>query len=207
MTLTREFDFTAVGRPIEISYWTWYDIEEGWDYLYLEASEDGESWTILKTPSCSDQDTSGNAFGCGFTGKSGGGEARWIEEAVDLSEFAGRKIQLRFEYVTDAALNGEGLLLDDITVGADDYSEDFENGDGGWQAEGFARMENELLQTYRLALVTMRNNGTTVEYPEIEIDQTASIPVALESGESAVLLITGTQRASRLPAAYLLEVK
>jgi len=49
MTLTREFDFTDVTGRIELSYWTWYDIEEGWDYLYSRPRSMG-SWEILKTP-------------------------------------------------------------------------------------------------------------------------------------------------------------
>ena len=35
-------------------------------------------------------------------------------EEVDLSQFAGKKVQIRFEYITDAAINGEGFLLDDV---------------------------------------------------------------------------------------------
>ena len=50
MTLTREFDFTDISGPVSFSYWTWYDIEENWDYLFLEVSEDGQNWEILKTP-------------------------------------------------------------------------------------------------------------------------------------------------------------
>ncbi|MFH1183419.1 MAG: hypothetical protein V1755_00055 [Chloroflexota bacterium] len=208
MTLTREFDFTGVGGPIELSYWTWFDIEQGWDYLYLETSTDGETWQILETPSCSDQDLSGNAYGCGYTGTSGGDSpAGWTEESVDLSEFAGKQVQLRFEYVTDAALNGEGLLLDDLTVQAINYNEGFEAGNGGWQSEGFARIENVLPQTYRLALIVQGEEGTTVEYHAVRDDQTATIPLSLGSGESAVLLITGTQRFTRLPAGYAVEVR
>jgi bacillopeptidase F (M6 metalloprotease family) len=208
MTLTREFDFTDVTGRIELSYWTWYDIEEGWDYLYLESSLDGEAWEILRTPSCRDDDLSGNAYGCGYTGKSGGaGSARWTQESIDLSQYAGRKVQLRFEYVTDAALHGEGLLLDDLSIDAIGYSEDLEAGEGEWEAQGFARIENVLPQTFRLALVMMRNDGTTVEYPEVSDDQTATIPLSLEGGESAVLLVTGTQRFTRLPASYTIEAR
>ena len=117
MTLTRSFDFTAVSAPIEFSYWTWYDLEKGYDYAYLEASTDGQRWTILNTPSCTSRDTSGNSYGCAYTAKSGGGEAaRWINESVDLSRYAGQTVQLRFEYVTDEGLNGEGLLLDDMSI-------------------------------------------------------------------------------------------
>ena len=116
-------------------------------------------------------------------------------------------MQLRFEYVTDAALNGEGLLLDDLTIDAIGYSEDFEAGEGDWEAHGFARMENVLPQTFRLALVKMTNDGTTVEYPAVGADQTATIPLSLEGGESAVLLVTGTQRFTRLPASYTIEAR
>ena len=208
MLLTREIDLTAVSGPVELSYWTWYDIEEGWDYLYLEASVDGKTWKIIDTPSCSNEDQSGNAYGCGYTGKSGGGnEAKWINETVLLSDYAGKKVQLRYEYVTDAALNGEGLLLDDIAIKAANYTEDFESGDGGWVSAGFARIENTLPQTFRLALVTYGADGTKVEYIPVTDDQTASIPVSIESGEKAVLLVTGTQRFTRLPAAYTIEVK
>ncbi|HEX2696667.1 MAG TPA: hypothetical protein VHM28_03100, partial [Anaerolineales bacterium] len=42
MTLTHDFDFTNVSGSIEFDYWTWYDLEKGYDYLYLEASTDGK---------------------------------------------------------------------------------------------------------------------------------------------------------------------
>ena len=163
---------------------------------------------IVKTPSCTSVDKSGNSFGCGYTGKSGGGsDASWINETVDLSEYAGKKVQLRFEYVTDPALNGEGLLLDDVKIQAANYTEDFESGDGGWQSQGFARIQNVLPQTFRLALITQGNGGTTVDYIPVQDDQTATIRLSLKSGETAVLLITGTQRFTRLPAAYSIDVK
>ena len=50
---------------------------------------------------------SGNSYGWGYTGSTGD----WIQERVDLSQFAGQKVQIRFEYVTDAAVNEEGFLL------------------------------------------------------------------------------------------------
>lgn len=40
-------------------------------------------------------------------------------------------------YVTDAAVNGEGFMLDDVTLEAAGYTSDFEADDGGWVAEGF----------------------------------------------------------------------
>ncbi len=202
MALTREFDFTGVSGPIELSYWTWYDIEEDWDYVYLEASTDGQTWEILKTPSSTETNPSGQSYGWAYTGQTGD----WIQEQVDLSPFAGQKVQLRFEYITDAAINGEGFLLDDVQIDAINYQEDFEAGDGGWEAAGFVRVENTLPQTYRLTLIT-KGDTTTVTHIPLNPDQTAEIPLSLNSGEEAVLVVTGTTRFTRLPAAYQIEIE
>jgi hypothetical protein len=202
MTLTQEFDFSGVNGPIEISYWTWYDIEKDWDYLHVAASTDGQTWQLLTTPSGTDYNPTGASFGWSYTGQSSG----WIQEQVDLSQFAGQKFQLRFEYITDAAVNGEGFLLDDIRIDAIGYETDFENNDGGWKAEGFARIENVLPQTYRLSLIT-KGDTTTVTHIPLDSDQTASIPLSLQEGEEAVLIVTGTTRFTTHPTAYQVEIK
>jgi immune inhibitor A len=203
MTLTREFDFTNVTSPINFSYSTWYDIEKDWDYLYLEVSEDGKSWELIHTPSGTDTDPTGQNYGWGYTGKTDG----WIEESVDLSAYAGKKVQVRFEYVTDAAVNGEGLLLDDVRVDAIGYTSDFEANDGGWDAKGFVRVENILPQTFRLALIIEHNNEMTVQYIDVSTDQIADIPLSLESGDTATLVITGTTRFTRESANYSIEIR
>lgn len=202
MTLTREFDFTNVSSPIELRYWTWYLIEEDWDYLHVEASTDGETWEILTTPSGTSEDPSGNSYGWGYTGSTGD----WIQERVDLSQFAGQKVQIRFEYVTDAAVHEDGFLLDDVQIDAINYQEGFEAGDGGWETGGFVRVENELPQTYRLALI-IKSDTTTVTQIPLNPDQTAEIPLSLNSGEEAILIVTGTTRFTRQPAAYQIDIK
>jgi immune inhibitor A len=201
MKLTREFDFTQVTGPITFSYRTWYDIEEDWDYVYLEVSEDGELWQIIRTPSSVDTDPSGNSFGWGYTGVTND----WIEEAVDLSAYAGKKIFLRFEYVTDDAVNGEGFLLDDVSVEAAGYQSDFEVDDGGWVAEGFARVQNVLPQTFRLALIL--TNGNSVEMIPLNADQTVEIPLSLSAGDRAYLVVSGTTRFTRELGSYQIEIK
>lgn len=209
MTLTREFDFSSVTGPIEISYQTWYDLEKDYDYAYVEASTDGTTWTILNTPSCTTKDVSGNSYGCGYNALSGGGDsAQWIKETVDLSAYAGQKVQVRFEYVTDAAVNGEGFLLDDLSVPAINYSTDFETDNGGWEAAGFARVENVLPQEFRLALITKKSSGeTTVTPVTLDAENLVDIPLDLQSGDTAVLVVTGTTRFTREPAVYTVEVK
>ncbi len=201
MTLTREFDFTNVSGPIELSYRTWYDIETDWDYLYLEVSEDGETWQIITTPSGTATDPSGNSYGWGYTGVTND----WIEEKVDFSQFAGKKISVRFEYVTDAAVNGEGLLLDDVKVDVAGYSSDFEADDGGWIAEGFVRVQNVLPQTFGLALI--KTSDSSVTMIPVNADQTAEISISLKPGEKIYLVVSGTTRFTRELGSYQIEIK
>ena len=202
MTLTREFDFTGVSAPVNLTFHTWYDLEEDYDYLFLEASVDGNTWEILTTPSGTDEDPSGNSYGWGYNGKTG----TWIEETVDLSKFAGKKVSIRFEYITDAAVNGEGLFLDDVSLDAVNYSTDFEADDGGWTAVGFVRVNNVLPQTFRLALINLKDE-TTVEMIPVTADVTASVPLSLGSGDQAVLVVVGTTRFTTEDASYEVEVK
>ncbi|MEA2007501.1 MAG: immune inhibitor A [Chloroflexota bacterium] len=202
MTLDKTFDFTAQDAPLTLTYWTWYDLEEDYDYLYLEASTDGENWEIIHTPSGTDEDPSGNSYGWGYNGSSGG-DGSWIQEKVDLSQFAGQKVQIRFEYVTDAAVNGEGLLLDDIAIPETGYSTDFEVDAGGWDGAGFVRIQNVLPQTYRLAILKL-GDSPEIEYLTLTAGNEIEIPLTIGNGNPSeiLLVVTATTRFTRQEAAY-----
>jgi len=205
MTLTREFDFTGVTGPLTFSYQTWYDIEENYDYVYLMVSTDGNAWEILRTPSGTDEDPSGNSYGWGYNHVSGG-DGRWIKEQVDLSMYAGQRVWLRFEYITDAAVNGEGLLLDDLAIPEIGYFTDLEEDDGGWVSDGFVRVSNILPQTFRLALVTKEKNRTSVEYLSLPEDNVLEIPFGIGGEvEEVTLVVLGTTRYTRQLAAYQID--
>ena len=201
MTLTQEFDFTGVSTPIAISYYTWYDLEADYDYIYLVASTDGENWEILTTPSCTSLDPSGNSYGCGYNGATNG----WIEETVDLSQFAGEKVTLRFEYVTDAAVNGEGLLLDDISVDAIGYFTDFETDEGGWAADGFARVTNLLPQEFEISII-VKDGDTTVSHLQLAEDNTISVQLNLDAKDEVILVISGTTPYTNQTASYQIDI-
>ena len=206
MTLTREFDFTGVDGPIIFNYWTWYDLEADYDYIFLEISTDGENWRIIRTPYSISENPSGNSYGWGYNGLSGG-DGQWIEENIDLSGYAGEVVQLRFEYITDDAVHGEGLLLDDVSIPAIDYFTDFEEDNGGWINEGFVRIENSLPQTYRLALIHL---GATpqVEYLAVPAGNQLEVPVTIgdNGADRVVLVVTGTTRFTRQLANYQIEL-
>jgi len=205
MTLTHQFDLDDASGPITLSFRTWYDLEEDYDYLYLEVSEDGEHWQILTTPSGTGDDPSGNSYGWAYNGTTRG----WIEESIDLSDYAGKKPFIRFEYITDAAVNGEGMLIDDVRVEGGNYSyfTDFETDDGGWRADGFVRVQNVLPQTYRLALIK-EGSTTTVEMIDVDENQTAEIPISIGGGVNSVtLVVSGTTRFTREKADYTIQIR
>ncbi len=201
-TLTREFDLSGVSGAVEMSYQTWYSIEEDWDYVYVEASINGEDWTILDTQSCTTNNPTGNSYGCGYTGQTGG----WIRESVDLSEYAGEKVLVRFDYITDTAVHEEGLLLDDIRVDAIDYFTDFEQDDDGWVADGFVRVENILPQTYRVTMIRI-SDGTTVESVALDQNMYAQVPFSINSrNDKVVFIISGTTRFTTQLADYSFSI-
>ena len=206
MTLTRLFDLRETSGPLTLSYWTWYDLEEDYDYVYLAASADGEIWEILTTPRGTDEDPSGNSYGWGYNGASGSGP-EWVNETVDISRYAGSEVYLRFEYVTDAAVHAEGFLLDDISLPEIGYFSDFEQDDGGWQGEGFVRTQNILPQTFRLALISI-GKTISVEQIPLSVELTAQIPINIGNDvDEVVVVVSGTTRFTRQEAAYRFSIK
>ncbi len=184
-TLTREFDLTGLTGAT-LSFWTWYDIEQGYDWAYVEVSTDGgHTWQVLSGRGATSEDLIGNSYGPGYTGSSGTPQPGWVQEAIDLSPFAGQKIRVRFEYVTDEAVNLRGLFLDDIAVPQAGFLDDAE-GEDLWETQGFVRTKNRLAQRFSVRLLY---GG----------DQPVVIDVPLDAGQSGHATIpprpAGTQRA------------
>jgi len=203
MRLSRQFDLTLNEGPIALSYWVWYDIERDYDYLYVNVSENGRDWENIETPTCTTEDPTGANYGCGYNGKSNG----WVREQVDLSRFAGKEVTIQFEYITDAAVNGEGLVVDDISVEAIGYHEDFEKGAGGWEAEGFVQIENTLPQ--RMGISVLRGGKLEAGTPQIQhVPSQIRIPISgVQPDEAVILVLSGLARDTHIPAPYQLAVQ
>jgi hypothetical protein len=130
-----------------------------------------------------------------------------VRESVDISDYAGQQVWLRFEYITDAAVNGDGLLLDDVAIPETGYFTDFEMDDPSWQAEGFVRIDNVLPQTYRLTLITQGPNGTEVIYLEPDAENKLTIQLEIGAGvDEAALIVSGTTRYTREKTGYQVEI-
>ena len=198
MTLTRAVDLRSVQQAT-LRYWVWFDIEEDWDYAYVETSTDGgKSWQILQPPLSRDTNPSGNAYGAGYTGTSDG----WQQETVDLSAFAGQEILLRFECITDDAISRPGLMLDDIAIPEIGFADDAEKGANGWDARGFVRIDNIVPQKYTVQAISLDAPGKTRQLP---LDNRNHGEWQLDAGKY-VLVISAQAPVTSEPAAYHLVI-
>lgn len=197
-TLTRMFDLSS-GEPVTMTYWTWYEIEEGYDYATVEVNVDGNhsdgQWEKLSP-------ASGTGEGQGYTGESGG----WIQEEIDLSPYAGHTVQIRFAYLTDEAITGVGFLLDDIAVPALDYYDDIET-EGNWEADGFVRSDGKVAQRY-LAFLIGVGDEITIEQLPVKQNQSAewTIPLSSKGWREGVVVLSGLAPLTTQPAPYRLEI-
>lgn len=167
--LTRAFDLSAVDRAT-LRCHLWYDIEPDYDYAYIEVSTDGgDSWTILAGRHSTDSNPNGSNLGHGYTGTSGPGVGpSWVEEQIDLSPFAGQQILLRFEMITDDALNSPGLVLDDVEIPEIGFYDDLES-EAGWLAEGFVWVDDQVPVDFLVQLVIFEAGGT-ISVQALELD-------------------------------------
>ena len=109
---------------------------------------------------------------------------------MDLSAYAGKEVQLRFEYVTDGALSLHGMALDDITISGGVLSDDAES-DNGWQASGFVRSTNAVSQRFLVQLLRFTAAGTTVDRRSVDAG-TLDLDVDTSGDRRAPLLaVTG----------------
>jgi immune inhibitor A len=208
MMLTRGFDLSDVSEAT-LEFWTWYDLEEDWDYAYVQISTDaGETWEILNTPSGTPTNPNGNSFGWAYTGRSGGGKtAEWIQERVDLSEYAGQEVLIRFEYITDDAVNRPGFVLDDIGIPEIGYFSGLEEDGDGWEAAGFIRHANVLPQRWLVQLVLF-GPETTVQRLELNEDQTGEWIIPLDRRtDRAMVSICGLAPVTTEMGSYSYEVE
>ncbi|HLL80974.1 MAG TPA: hypothetical protein VKT25_15800 [Ktedonobacteraceae bacterium] len=176
-TLTRSFDLTHLqGQHVTLQFSTWFDLEPQYDYVFVEVSTDGQNWTTLEGNYTTTSNPNGANWGNGYTGESGGGSApAWVQEHMDLTPYAGKKIQVRFEEVTDDAVNYQGFALDSISIPQIHFA-DSVTSDNGWVSNGFIRSNNLLPDHFTVQALVYQNGTFTLQ----------SMPVDLASGQGTM---------------------
>jgi len=203
-TLTRAFDLSGLSRAT-FEVWMWYDLEDDYDYAYVSVSADGgHTWHLLSNEHTTTENPTGDSYGPAFTGHSGGGAApAWTQQAFDLSPYAGQEILVRFEVITDEAVNYPGLCLDDLSIPELGYHDDVEAGDGGWQAAGWLRVAAQIPQRFVVQAISL---GATTRVETMALDDTNQGQITL-SGlgtevDRAVLAISALAPYTTEPATY-----
>ena len=167
--LTAAFDLTDVNQAT-LSFATWYDLEDDYDFAYLSLSADGgESWELLAP---------GNArageFGPAFNGRSNdvsGAVDGWLKESVSLNAYTGRQVLIRFEVLTDSDIVGHGFAVDDIAIPELGYLNDAESGPAGWQASGFLQIGWQIPQQWAVQLIEAGPEPRVTSLPLNELNQ------------------------------------
>lgn len=175
-SMTATVDLTTTTNPV-LNFKTWYDIEEGWDFGTVQIRETGsEDWTVLPgNITTTDHNPSADILvGHGITGTSDG----WVDGIFDLTAYAGKSIELKFEYETDSYTFGQGFYIDDITITDNDsviFSDDAEildkfTLDGFTQDKGVEYATNYYLVEWRnhsgvdTSLAHVNRLGTLISY-------------------------------------------
>jgi hypothetical protein len=87
-------------------------IEEGYDYAQLRISTDGNTWQ----PLCGQHTQSGDGFFLPLEPLYSGEQADWVQEFIDLSEYAGQSVYFQFLLAADDFIELDGFYFDDFEV-------------------------------------------------------------------------------------------
>jgi immune inhibitor A len=145
----------------ELKFKTWYDIELDWDYASVQVKEDGQDkWTAIQGNLTTDTDPHTQNPGHGITGTSDG----WVDGKFDLSAYAGKQIELKFNYWTDVAAAQLGFYVDDITVTANGTNIISDNAEGETKFifDGFKKDTGKFFSDRYYLLEWRSHNGVDV---------------------------------------------
>jgi bacillopeptidase F (M6 metalloprotease family) len=157
---------TVPAGGASLSFWTSYNTEDHWDFVFVEAHTVGQdNWTTLPDLNGHTSTDTGESCPAGWhelhpflahyqtfvpgppdtctpTGTTGswnaasGNSGGWQQWQVDLSAYAGQQVEISISYASDWAVQGLGVFVDDIVVSTGEGSTSFETDTGGWQVPG-----------------------------------------------------------------------
>lgn len=93
VTMTSKYPY-LVQPGDSLTYWCWYNIENLWDFAFVEVSLQGKEWDLLAS----------------YTGS----QQTWQRKAHSLANYVGKWIFIQFRYITDDSIEETGFNVDDI---------------------------------------------------------------------------------------------
>lgn len=112
ITLETVIDLTDASMAF-LRFWATWEIEAGWDYLQVDAKAiDNGSWIPLegnytKTGSGDFQPIGEPVYD---------GQSDWVLEEMNISDFVGEQVQIRFTLYSDSYVNEDGFYFDDVSI-------------------------------------------------------------------------------------------
>jgi hypothetical protein len=142
-----------------------WDTEPGWDYGFVQVSDDGgKTWTSLATADTTTDHDPGAISAVtsqlpGFTGDGG----TWKSETADLSAYAGKNVLIGFRYITDSGVNEAGFWVRNIAVGGTALPSTLD----GWRT--ISQVNPTPVAGYTVQLVAYDGKGR-VWYSRVQLD-------------------------------------
>lgn len=112
-TITTKGDIDLTGATA--AYLTFYgrwEIEKSFDYVEIAASENNSTYSTL----CGMYTHKGNENQNSTVAVYDGSQATWVKEYIDLADYLGKKIKLRFALHSDQGLDMDGFYFDEFAV-------------------------------------------------------------------------------------------
>jgi len=88
----------VIATPV-LTFWTRYDTEPGYDFCYVEVSEDGTTWQVIASYN--------------------GAQPAWAQKIIPLDAWVGQtQLRLRFRFQSDGSVTADGWYIDDVVITA-----------------------------------------------------------------------------------------
>jgi Zinc carboxypeptidase len=149
--------FSPTSIDDELSFFTSYDTEQDWDFLFVEAHTVGQDdWVTLEVPGITGHGTGEScaagwfelhpsleqyqsaacindpAFETDTWNAASGRSPGWEEWTVDLSPWDGKQVEVSISYASDWATQGLGVWVDDVDGPGTAGDTGFETGLDTW---------------------------------------------------------------------------
>jgi hypothetical protein len=95
-----------------LTYYARWDIEAGFDYVTIAASENN----ALYNPLCGMYNHKGNENQDNVVAVYDGTQSTWVKEYINLTDYLGKKIKLQFALHSDQGLEKDGFYFDEFAV-------------------------------------------------------------------------------------------